>query len=306
MTIPAIFPLHTGGSYPEGWLHSDWRPEPTVILGVFILIAAYLWWTGPKNRAADGMPINPVSDGQRIAFVFGSLVMLVALNPPLDDWSDNYLLSAHMFQHLLLMFVTAPLWLIGMPEWLLRNLVARGPLLRIGYWLTRPIIGFVIANGIITLWHMPFMYEAALKSEPIHIIQHQAFIVAALLSWWPVIGKLTEWPRLTQPMQCLYLFATTIPGGIVGAFVTMSEPGLYAPYKDSPRLWGMSLATDQEIAGLMMWVLTSVIYLLVITVIFFKWAAKEEAKEHRPAARVSPPVTDPKPMLDSSTSGLPS
>jgi cytochrome c oxidase assembly factor CtaG len=305
MSIPAFFLLHTGGAYPEGWLHSDWRPEPTVILGIFALIAAYLWWTGPKNRTADGRLINPVSGGQRVAFVVGSLVMLIALNPPLDDWSDSYLLSAHMFQHLLLMFVTAPLWLLGMPEWLLRRLVSPRPINQIGYILTRPIVAFVVANAVITLWHMPGLYDAALKSEPIHIFQHLCFIVAALLAWWPVVGRLAEWPRLSQPMRCLYLFATTIPGGIVGAFVTLAEPGLYGPYKDSPRIWGLDLATDQEIAGLMMWVLTSVIYLLIITVIFFQWAGGEDAKERPSANRVAPAVPDAAARLDSSTSSLP-
>lgn len=306
MHLPTLIPLHTGGPYPQGWLYSDWRPEPTVVIGVFALIAVYLWLTGPKNRAADGSTINPVSDGQRAAFIGGSLVMLIALSPPLDDWSGTYLLSAHMFQHLLLMFVTAPLWLVGMPEWLLRRLVSPRPIFFIGYWLTRPLVGFVIANAIISFWHVPVVYSTALNHEIVHVIQHQAFIVAALLSWWPVFGRLAEWPGLSAPMKCLYLFATTIPGGIIGAFVTMAEPGLYDPYKLSPRIWGLSLATDQEIAGLMMWVLTSVIYLLIITVIFLKWAAKEDAKEHRPRAKSSTGGGEPAARLDSSTSGLPS
>jgi putative membrane protein len=305
MHLATLFPLHTGGSYPEGWLHSDWRPEPTVILGIFALIAVYLWLTGPKNRAADGSTINPVSDGQRAAFVVGSLVMLIALNPPLDDWSGSYLLSAHMFQHLLLIFVTAPLWLAGMPEWLLRKLVSPRPIFFLGYWLTRPLIGFVLANAIFTFWHVPVVYDTALNHELVHVVQHQAFLVAGLLSWWPIFGRLKEWPGLSQPMKCLYLFATTIPGGIVGAFITLAEPGLYTPYRDVPRLWGMSLATDQEIAGLMMWVLTSVIYLLIITVVFFQWASKEEAKERRTVSSSTPAVADGAARLDSSTSSLP-
>jgi putative membrane protein len=306
MSTPFFPILHAGGAYPTGWLHSDWRPEPTVILGVFALIAAYLWWTGPKNRAANGELINPVSRGQRVAFVAGSLVMLIALNPPLDDWSDSYLLSAHMSQHLLLMFVTAPLWLIGMPAWLLRRLVAPRLVNQIGYALTRPVVAFVVSSAVVTVWHMPFAYDAALRHEPVHIIQHLSFLVAAVIAWWPVVGPLPEWPRLSPPLQCLYLFASTIPGGIVGAFVTLAEPGLYTPYRGSPRIFGMSLATDQEIAGLLMWVLTSVIYLLVITVVFFRWAAAEDAKEGYKANRPGAPLPEAASRLDSSTSSLPS
>jgi putative membrane protein len=290
MSVPSLSDvvlLHTGGPYPNGWLHSDWRPEPTVILGVFAMIAAYLFWTGPRNRTAGGAPINPVSDRQRVAFIAGSLVLLVALNPPLDDWADSYLLSAHMFQHLLLLFLVGPLWLIGMPDWLLRKLVWRTPISQIGYALTRPPIAFLVSNVIITIWHMPFAYDAALHSTPVHVVQHASFLFAALIAWWPVLGPLPEWPRLAKPMQCLYLFLTTIPGGIVGAFVTLAGPGLY-DYENSPRIWGLDLATDQEIAGLMMWVLTSTIYLLIVTVIFFQWAAGEEAKETRTQGRRAP------------------
>lgn len=279
--------LHTGGAYPSGWLNSDWRPEPTVIVGIFALIFAYIWFTGVKNRTASGELINPVTRGQRVGFVIGSLVMLIALNPPLDDWSDSYLLSAHMFQHLLLMMVVAPLWLFGTPGWLLERIVRRRVLDKIGYALTRPVVALAVSNVIISLWHMPFAYDAALKSEPIHIAQHNSFLVAAVIGWWPVMGPLQRWTTLSKPLQCLYLFAYSVPGGIVGAFVTLAAPGLYTPYTTAPRIFGIDLATDQEIAGLMMWVLASTIYLLAITVIFFQWASQEDAKErggHRPTS----------------------
>jgi cytochrome c oxidase assembly factor CtaG len=211
-----------------------------------------------------------------------------------------------MFQHLLLMFVTAPLWLAGMPDWLLRRLVMRRPVDQIGRFLTRPVAALLISNCVITFWHTTFAYEAALGSEPLHIVQHMSFIAASLIAWWPVFGSLPEWPRLSQPLACLYLFAQSIPGGMVGAFVTLAAPGLYKPYTLSPRIFGLDLATDQEIAGLMMWVLTSVIYLTIISVIFFKWAAAEEAKEGRGPARSGTPSNEPTAvrLVDSSTSGV--
>jgi cytochrome c oxidase assembly factor CtaG len=305
MNVPPLPILHTGGPYPSGWLHSDWRPEPTVILGIFVLIGLFLWLTGPKNRTAAGEQINPVTGAQQAKFIIGSLVALIALNPPLDDWSDSYLLSAHMFQHLLLMFVTAPLWLTGTPDWLLRKLVSREPVLTIGRTLTRPIPALFVSSVVVTVWHTTFMYDKALNNEPIHILQHMSFIGASLLAWWPVFGSLHEWPRLSKPMACLYLVGLSIPGGMVGAFVTLAEPGLYDPYTQSPRIWGLDLATDQEIAGLMMWVLTSVIYLLVITAIFFSWAADEEAKEGRNTNNRRQPATEGR-LSDAPSSSVPS
>jgi cytochrome c oxidase assembly factor CtaG len=100
---------------------------------------------------------------------------------------------------------------------------------------------------------------------------------------------LPAWPRLSQPLRCLYLFLQTIPGGIIGAFVTLAAPGVYGFYDNVPRLWGIDLATDQQFAGLMMWVGAGLVYLLWITIIFFQWASREEAKDlpvatHPPSA----------------------
>jgi cytochrome c oxidase assembly factor CtaG len=285
-TIPV---LHGTGGYPTGALHSDWRPDPTVVLGVIALIAAYVAWTGPLNRRRPDAAERPVRTGQRVAFVVGSLAFLLALAPPLDDWADHYLLSAHMFQHLVLLFVVAPLWLIGTPAWLLEPVLRKPLLARAGYLLTRPVAAFVLANLIVTVWHLPGPYDAALRHEPVHIVQHMSFLGAALLAWWPVLSPLPAWPRLAQPLQCLYLFLETIPGGIIGAFVTLAAPGVYGFYDDVPRIWGIDLAMDQELAGLMMWVGAGLIYLLWVTVIFFQWASRENAKElpavsHQPSA----------------------
>jgi putative membrane protein len=284
-----LFPvLHGAGGYPTGPLHSNWRPEPTVVLGVIALIAAYVAWTGPLNRRRPDAEKRPVGTGQRVAFLAGSIAFLLALAPPLDDWADHYLLSAHMFQHLILLFVVAPLWLIGTPAWLLEPLLKLPLVARAGFLLTRPVASFLLANLIVTVWHVPGSYNAALENEPLHIVQHNSFLVAALLAWWPVLSPLPAWPRLSQPLQCLYLFLATIPGGIIGAFVTLSAPGIYGFYDNVPRIWGIDLAMDQELAGLMMWVGAGLIYLLWITVIFFRWASRENAKELAPAGHQPP------------------
>jgi putative membrane protein len=276
--MPHVFMplLHSGDGYPEGFLHSAWQIPPSVAFGVFGLISAYVVWTGPLNRRRPGSDQRPVTGKQTAAFVAGCLALLMVLGPPLDDWSDNYLLSAHMIQHMILMLVVAPLWLVGLPGWIFAP-ISRKPLVdRLGWILTRPPITFLIANAVIVIWHFPAMYDLALRSEPVHIAQHLSFLAAWLFAWWPILGQNPAWPRLAQLPQCLYLFLLAIPGGIVGAFITFAEPGLYEAYTVAPRLWGISLATDQQIGGLLMWVVENLIFLLIITAIFFSWAGRED------------------------------
>jgi cytochrome c oxidase assembly factor CtaG len=109
MILSHLPALHTG-SYPTGALHSDWSPEPTVVLGTIGLAAAYVLWTGPLNRRRPDSESRPVSTAQQALFLAGCLALLLALSPPLDDWADNFLLTAHMFQHVVLIFVVAPLF----------------------------------------------------------------------------------------------------------------------------------------------------------------------------------------------------
>lgn len=282
--------LHTGSPEPTGWLHSDWRPQPTVLIGVLALIGLYVIWTGSKNQDRHGRQIHPVTAWQRILFIAGALSIGIALSPPLDDWSDHFLMSAHMLQHLILMMLAVPLLIAGTPAWLVSKLISRGPVRPIMFALTRPVVCLVIANLIIVGWHLPFAYNAVLTSLPVHITAHLTFMAAAFFTWWPVLSRSPELPGLAPLPSCLYLFVNTIPGGIVGAFITFADTGLYDVYPDAPRIWGIGLGVDQQMAGLMMWVLGGTVYLAWTTVIFLRWAAAEERADRPAGSRTASPV----------------
>jgi len=282
--------LHSGVP-PTGWLHSDWRPEPMVVLSAFALAALFVLWTGPLNRRRPGSEDRPVTGRQTAYFLSGCLAYLIALSPPLDDWSDFYLLTAHMFQHMIVILVVAPLLLAGIPGWVLQPMANNRVVNKIGWTLTRPLVAGVLSTLIIIVWHVPDAYDLALRHEPVHILQHGWFLIAGLLAWWPVLGSLPAWPRIEMPpVRCLYLFLYSLPASLVGVFITMSATGLYPFYDDVPRIFGIDLEMDQQLAGLMMWVGGSMIYLLWITVIFLTWAGREEAADREPRRADSAPA----------------
>lgn len=287
MTAPALafiraLPPRHGDPWllrPPFW--TTWQFPPTVLLGVFALAAAYVLAVGPLNARPPDAAARPVSRRQRISFLAGCAALLVALGPPLEDWAA-LLVSGHMAQHMILLFVVPPLLLYGTPPWLLEPLLRWPVVARAGYLLTRPVVAFALSSAVVILWHLPTLYEASLRSEPVHVVQHQLFLVTALLVWWPLLGPLPAWPRAAPLAQILLLVALTFPGGIVGSFLTLGKPGFYPTYTTVPRMWGIDLATDQQVAGLTMWVGVSVVYLLLLTVIFFRWAGREEAKDRAP------------------------
>jgi putative membrane protein len=263
-----------------------WNWEPSILIGLALQVGTYLACVGPLRGRFPGSA--PVSPARVQVFLLGSLVLFIALVSPLDTLGDGYLLSAHMIQHMLITLVAPPLLLIGTPPWLFRPLLRLPLALPIGRFLTTPLFTFFVYNATFSIWHVPRYYEATLQSLPIHILEHVMFFVTATLTWWPIFSPMDELPRLSDPLQCLYLFFESLPPTILGALITFSDTLLYPTYARAPRVWGLTPAIDQQAAGLIMWIPGALVFLLVLTVVFFRWFGEDDYKpsqDTRPAVR---------------------
>jgi putative membrane protein len=263
-----------------------WNWEPGLLIGLAAQAGAYLACVGPLRSRFPGSA--PVSRARVQTFLLGSLVLFIALVSPLDTLGDGYLLSAHMVQHMLITLVAPPLMLIGTPPWLFRPLLRLPLALPIGRLLTNPLVAFFAYNITFSLWHVPRYYEATLQSLPIHILEHALFFGTAALTWWPIFSPLNELPRLPDPLQCLYLFFQSLPPTILGALITFSSSILYPTYARAPRLWGLSPEIDQQAAGLIMWIPGALVFLAVLTVVWFRWLGREDyepSQDARPVLR---------------------
>lgn len=287
--------LHTGGPEPTGPTYSHWVLDPKIALYVFGITALYLLWVGPLNRRRPGIEERPVEPRQIRWFLAGSVFALIALGPPIDDWSDWFFASVHMFQHLLLILVVVPCWLAGIPAWVYRPIFANRWTSVVFRTLVHPVVAFVLASMIMVLWHLPIIYDAALTNDMIHAVEHQFFLFTGFLIWWPVMSKVPEAPALKTPLNCMYLFVLMIPSGMVGAFITLAGTGLYSGYADaSVRPFGLDLKNDQEIAGLLMWVGMNFVFVVVISILFLRWATQQEKADleatriHSRASRTLP------------------
>jgi putative membrane protein len=281
-SLPPIPILHAGGPEPTGGLYTHWMLDPKIAAYLFVITGLYLAWTGPLNRRRPGAENRPVQRKETIWFLTGSVTALIALGPPIDDWSHFFFVSAHMAQHLILMLVTVPCWLAGIPAWVYRPIVENRKAFAVAKVALKPMVAFLGSAAITVIWHTPILYDAALNHEVVHSMQHQFFILAGFWIWWPLMSKVPELGQLSPPVKCIYLFLQTIPGGIVGAFITYAEGTLYSHYAlASQRPWGLQIKTDQEIAGLMMWVGTNTLFLVLISVIFLRWAGKQEEEDER-------------------------
>lgn len=270
---------------PHGAGHEDpsqWTWEPSVIIGIVLFVGAYLYGVGPLRRRYGWA--STVDPRQVALFLLGNLALFLALVSPLDVLSDDYLFSAHMVQHILLVAIIPPLWLLGTPDWLLRPLFGSPVLIRLGRALTHPAVAFVILNLTFWVWHWPVLYDLAVSEEPVHALQHVTFLVAGVISWWPVLSPVPELPRISPPMQAAYLFAMCQPNVVLGAISVFSRGPLYQAYLDAPRLFDLSPVTDQQIGGLIMWIPGNLIYLVALSIVVLRWLYAGE--RGRPSGRL--------------------
>jgi len=256
MTLPA--------PAPPPW--QRWDLHPSVIIGLALLGGLYVSWGGlhaPRRRVAS--------------FAGALAVLGLALNGPLHNLSDSYLFSAHMAQHLLLTLVFPPLLLYGTPAAVVRPLLRPPWVLRLARWATRPLVAGALFSVPITLWHFPQFYQAALEYHPLHIVQHLVFIATAVIMWWPILSPVPELPRASYLTQLLYLFVLGLPMSLAGALITLADGVLYPFYSTAPRVWGLMPMADQQLGGLLMWVVGTIYLWMTATVVWFRWSAREEA-----------------------------
>ena len=248
---------------PPPWQRWDWHPS--VVIGLALLGGLYVYLGGlaaPRRRV--------------VGFGAALVVLGVALNGPLHNLSDGYLFSAHMVQHLALTLVFPPLLLYGTPAWVVRPLLGSAWVLRVARRATRPLAAGALFSAPITLWHVPQFYEAALEHHPLHIVQHLVFMATAVIMWWPILSPVPVLPRASYPTQLIYLFALGLPMSLAGALITLSERVLYPFYAAAPRVWGLTPLADQQLGGLLMWVVGTIYLWVAASVVWFRWSAREE------------------------------
>ena len=258
-----------------------WSPALSLhwstLLGTAIFGALYVWGITTARRRWN---LGPPAGRLRIAaFVAGLLLLLVSVNGPIHDLSDDYLFSAHMLQHLLLTMAFPPLIIFAIPGWLLEPLVRPRWVQRLGRFVAHPIMAGLIFTVVLSAWHLVPVYDLMMSDHDVHIIAHLLFIIAAFIMWWPVMSPLKEVPRLPHGLAMLYLFLVSVPMQIPAALITMSDTPLYRWYVQAPRTFGLTPLEDQRIGGLLMWIPGNLWLFGAIAVLFFLWNREQERED---------------------------
>jgi putative membrane protein len=196
-----------------------------------------------------------------------------------------------MVQHLLLMYVTPVLFVVGLPPEGLDAFFRRHPLLTAGLRrLLHPVTTGAVFSLSFSLWHVPALYEAALADKTIHVVEHLTIWIPSVGVAWNLFSPSREVPPLRYPARLLMLFVLTVAQLPVFGILTMSGEVLYPTYEWAPRIIGLSPLDDQVLGGLFMKVGGMLFVLPIFGYCFYQWSRTTRSDEPIPA----PPPGEPR------------
>ena len=252
-----------------------WHTEPLLLLLIVGVIWGYTLVCGPyRERLAPQLTRYPVKSST--SFYFGVFFAYVAVGSPLDQLGESFLFSAHMMQHMLLIYVSAPLILLGLPPELTDSFLLKNPrLTKILRFLVHPLTAGVLFNLSFSTWQFPELYELALRNRTVHVVEHWMMFLPALIMVWPLVSRSKVLPRLGGGGAMLYSFALMIADLPIWAALIFAEHPIYETYLLAPRISWLSASQDMIMGAVIMKAFNEVFALTNMGIAFYAWYQRD-------------------------------
>lgn len=240
-----------------------------------VLAAAYLRATRGDRHA-----------GRALAFLGGCGLLVGALVTPLDTLAREYLVWAHLLQNVVLAEWAPLLLVLGLTPALGERL-SRPRLVRL---LTHPVVALPLWVGTYALWHVPALYDAALRHpHSLLALEHATYVLSGVLFWWCVWQEAPH--RLPSGARAAYAFAAFVLSAPLGLVLALVPRPLYDFYVDVPdRVWGLSRLEDQQLGGMTMAAEQSVVFFVVFGYWFTRFLGEQERLEELEEAEGGSPA----------------
>ncbi len=247
---PGLFPYCGPAPLPANWL-GQWNFDPILLIAMAAIAGLHVW---VLRNAGEWVR-------KRAAFAALWLLLAALFISPLCALSSA-LFSVRVAHHVLLIAVAAPILVLSLPE-------------RWRAWpLSRSLLGLVFALhvGIVWLWHAPAPYAAAMANDLVFWAMQLSLIVSAVALWLAVLT-----PAAPVGYALTLLLGSVIQMGLLGAVITFARVPLYLPHFGTTEAFGLSALSDQQLAGLIMWVPATLPYLGVALLLFGRGLANTPA-----------------------------
>ncbi len=264
-----------------------WGPHFEVWLLVLALLGFGVYASRVIQPKAVAAGEAPITAHQKIWFFFGVFVFWIATDFPLHDLAEQRLYALHMLQHSLLMVVFPPVMLLATPTWLARLIIGEGGFKRFVYYWARPAPALLVNLFLTAAMHAAWVVNNSVANAWIHYSVHSLAVFTSLLVWMCICGPIPEL-QVGPPLKIVMVFLISVIPTIPAAFLTTAEAVLYQGYNHDPRLWGLSAVEDQQLAGIMMKIITGFYLWGIIGVIFFKWSLNSKANQSKFRGKLVP------------------
>jgi putative membrane protein len=240
---------------------ASWQPAWAEIAVVLALGAGY---TVAARR-------YPPSRGRMLAFTAALVLLVLVSVTPLATVALEYLLAAHLLQNVAMAEWVPALAVAGLSAGMAGALAA----FRLVGVVTHPLVALPAWLATYGIWHVPAVYDYALRHDAVLHLEHATYLVAGAMLWWPVLQDRPH--DLSPGAKAVYLFAAFVLASPVGLLLALLPEPIYDFYVEAPRLWGIGPLADQQIAGVLMAVSEAVVFFALFAFFFVRFMAEEEA-----------------------------
>jgi cytochrome c oxidase assembly factor CtaG len=257
---------------------TSWSFAPAILIALagYATIYGLRWRTAHREGGERAASLE-----QAVLWGLGLALLFAALISPLDRLGEQFA-TFHMVQHLLIADLAPIALILGLSRWILRPVTrivhrierAAGP-------LAHPVFGVIAYVGVMWLWHVPALYDAALEHAAVHTLEHLSFAAAGLLYWWHLLSPIRSRLRLGGLGPVAYMASTKVLVGLLGVLLAFSPDLLYEGYGTGGERWGLSPLDDLHVAGLVMALEQSVVMGVALGYLFIRMLTESEAEEQR-------------------------
>ena len=250
--------------------NTSWTLDPLQIVPT--LVAAAFYARRVLTLRDRG---TPVARRHVVLFSLGIVTLLVAFVSPVHHLGEE-MFSFHMLQHVLLGDLAPLALLAGLTGPILRPALARLHRLR---FLAHPLVALPLWAVNLYVWHLPFLYDAALRHDSVHALEHFCFFTGGTIMWLPVLETLPAPEWFGTGWKLGYIAAVRVVETILGNVFFWSGTVFYGVYEHQKRLFGMSALADQGTAGAVMMIEGSIVTLVAIAWLFLRMAEEGEVRQ---------------------------
>jgi cytochrome c oxidase assembly factor CtaG len=252
---------------------TDWTFDPLQLAPVVLAALGYGLRVRTLRRRGTRTPAWRI-----LLFSLGIALLLLAFASPVAAIGEEELFSFHMVQHVVIGDLAPLCLLAGLTGPILRPLLALPPVERLRV-LAHPAVALPIWALNLYLWHMPFLYEAAVRHSFVHALEHVCFFTAGLIVWLPVLETLPAPEWFGTGAKLAYIACVRVVETILGNVFVWSGAVFYGVYARGDELWGISPLQDQGLAGAVMMIEGSLVTITALAWLFLRMAQEGELRQ---------------------------